>query len=97
MSYRFANSFVYYGLSLNTSNLAGDPYINNMISGAVEIPAYLFIIWAFTKFGRVWPFSMSMIVGSVALLATMPVPQSKSSGLVNPPGANTDRYTPESI
>ena len=37
------NSLVYYGLSLNSSNLAGDPYLNFFISGAVEVPAYIFV------------------------------------------------------
>ncbi len=31
---------MYYGLSLNTGNLAGDPYMNFFYSGLVEIPAY---------------------------------------------------------
>ncbi len=37
----FVNSLVYYGLSLNTNSLAGDPYLNFFLSGAVEIPAYI--------------------------------------------------------
>ena len=37
----FVNSGTYYGLSLGASNLGGNPYLNFMISAAVEIPAYL--------------------------------------------------------
>ena len=37
------NSLVYYGLSLSSSSLAGDPYLNFFISGAVEVPAYIFV------------------------------------------------------
>ena len=33
---------VYYGLTFNVSNLNGNPYINLFISGAVEVPAYVF-------------------------------------------------------
>ena len=33
---------VYYGLSLNSSELGGDDYINFLLSGAVEMPAYIF-------------------------------------------------------
>ena len=39
--YRFTNSMIYYGLTLNTSNLGGNPYLNCFIAGAVEIPAYI--------------------------------------------------------
>jgi len=33
-------TLVYYGLSLSAGELAGDRYINNFLSGVVEIPAY---------------------------------------------------------
>ena len=36
------NSGTYYGLALSASNLGGNPYYNNLISAAVEIPAYAF-------------------------------------------------------
>uniref|UniRef100_A0A4W5K492 Solute carrier family 22 member 5 n=1 Tax=Hucho hucho TaxID=62062 RepID=A0A4W5K492_9TELE len=31
----------YYGLSLNTSNLSGDPYVNCFLSALTEVPAYV--------------------------------------------------------
>ena len=37
---RFASGLVYYGLSLSTSTLAGDRYVNFFLSGVVEVPAY---------------------------------------------------------
>jgi len=37
---RFAGGVVYFGLSLSTSTLAGNKYINFFLSGAVEAPAY---------------------------------------------------------
>ena len=43
---RFVNALVYYGISLNTSNLGGSPYWNCFIAGAVEIPAYALVILA---------------------------------------------------
>ena len=33
-------SLVYYGLTLSAGQLAGNLYVNNFISGFVEIPAY---------------------------------------------------------
>ena len=37
----FVNSGTYYGLALHASNLGGNPYLNFMISAAVEIPAFV--------------------------------------------------------
>jgi len=71
----FVNSLVYYGLSLNTSNLGGDPYVNFFISAAVEIPAYIFCQLALMYMGRRWPLSGTMLLGGIALLCTMAVPE----------------------
>ena len=72
---RFVNSLVYYGLSLNTSNLGGNPYINFCISGAVEIPAYIFCQVTLKYLGRRWPLGGTMIVAGVALLLTLTIPK----------------------
>ena len=46
----FVNSGTYYGLSLVASNLGGNPYLNFLISAAVEIPAYAINLIFLTKF-----------------------------------------------
>jgi len=46
---RFASGVVYFGLSLNTSNLAGDKYVNFFLSGAVEAPAYALTVVVLQK------------------------------------------------
>ena len=38
--YRTVITLVYYGLSLSAGQLSGNFYVNNFISGFVEIPAY---------------------------------------------------------
>ena len=50
--FRFSNSLVYYGLSLNTGRLPGSVYVNSLLMGAVEIPANLLckIIHSFTLY-----------------------------------------------
>ena len=40
MAVRFAGGVVYFGLSLSTSTLAGNKFVNFFLSGAVEAPAY---------------------------------------------------------
>ncbi|CAH1774990.1 unnamed protein product [Owenia fusiformis] len=74
----FSNSLVYYGLSLNTSNLGGNPYVNFFISGAVEIVAKVVLITSFMYIGRRLPFSMCMLFGGVCLIATIAVPLDKN-------------------
>ncbi|XP_066254565.1 organic cation transporter protein-like [Euwallacea similis] len=71
----FANNITYYGLSWNTNNLGGDPYLNFVISGAVEIPAYIFLLLTLNKWGRKNVMSGCMIFAGTALLLTMIVPQ----------------------
>jgi len=67
----FVNSFVYYGLSLNSGNLGGDLFVNIFIGGAVEIPAYTLSIFVLLKSGRRIALCSSMVVGGIACLCTM--------------------------
>jgi len=46
---RFASGVIYFGLSLSTSTLAGNKYINFFLSGAVEAPAYFLTIFVLQK------------------------------------------------
>lgn len=75
MIYRFANNITYYGLSWNTNNLGGNPYLNFVISGAVELPAYTFLILTLNRWGRKKIMCGCMIVAGTALLLTMIVPK----------------------
>jgi len=43
---RFVNALVYFGISLNVGNLAGDMYLNFFILCIVEIPGAL-LLWFF--------------------------------------------------
>ena len=53
--FRFITSLAYYGLSLGVALLPGSLYVNNLISGAVEIPAYAMSCVLLNKVGRRWP------------------------------------------
>ena len=46
---RFASGMTYLGLSLGTSQLGGNKYFNFALSGAVEAPAYLLIVFVLQK------------------------------------------------
>lgn len=75
--FRFANNITYYGLSWNTNNLGGNPYLNFVISGAVEIPAYAFLLLTLNRWGRRNLMCGCMIVSGIALLFTMAIPNGK--------------------
>lgn len=68
------NSMTYYGLSWNTSNLGGNDYLNFVVSGAVEIPAYTFLLFTLNTWGRKTILCGCMVTAGVALLLTMAVP-----------------------
>lgn len=68
------NSGTYYGLSWNTSNLGGNEYLNFVISGAVEVPAYTFLILTLDKWGRKLILCGAMILAGLCLIATVFVP-----------------------
>ena len=75
---RFANSLAYYGLSLNTGALVGNPYLMLFVSGIVEVPAYLLSIRLIDSLGRRPLIAFCLIVGGVTCIATAYFPQSKS-------------------
>lgn len=70
----FVNSGTYYGLSWNTNNLGGNDLLNFVISGAVEIPAYLFLLFTLNRWGRRNILCGCMLTAGTMLLLTMAVP-----------------------
>uniref|UniRef100_A0A914S9Y1 Uncharacterized protein n=1 Tax=Parascaris equorum TaxID=6256 RepID=A0A914S9Y1_PAREQ len=46
---RTSDTFVYFGLSIYTTRIAGNKYWNYALSGLVEVPAYLFAPYALDK------------------------------------------------
>lgn len=72
----FVNSGTYYGLSWNTNNLGGNDLLNFVISGAVEIPAYLLLLFTLNRWGRRNILCGCMLTAGTMLLLTMAVPDS---------------------
>ncbi|CAK9832328.1 Solute carrier family 22 member 21 [Anthophora retusa] len=68
------NTFVYYGLSLNSVAFAGDKYTNFILVAIVEIPAY-FLTWFLTDYiGRKATLSSSFLLSGAFCLAIQFVP-----------------------
>lgn len=77
MRCRFANSLCYYGLSLNTGKLPGDPFLMLFLVGLVEVPSYVVTILLMDRTGRRSLISAMMVLGGIATLAAAFIPQSK--------------------
>lgn len=71
------NTLVYYGISFNTSELFGDPYLNFTLSIVLELFAILVSHYTLQKFGRKIPYSINMALSGVSLILVMFIPTSK--------------------
>ncbi|XP_072014759.1 organic cation transporter protein-like [Amphiura filiformis] len=67
----FITTLVYYGLSLSSGDLGVDFYVSFFVSGAVEIPAYLYVMFALDWFGRKPNLCGSLVLGGIACLLTL--------------------------
>lgn len=68
----FVTVFIYYALSLNVQDLGGNLYLNNLISGLVEIPSIILCIYALKTSGRRTMLSVSMIALFMASTVSIP-------------------------
>ncbi|ODM98574.1 Solute carrier family 22 member 15, partial [Orchesella cincta] len=73
----FCNSAVYYGLTLASDKLGSSIYVSTMLSGVVEIPAYIVTALLIDCIGRRIPLSMFMVLGGISclLIQFLHVPQ----------------------
>lgn len=80
----FANSVVYYGLSLNTGKLEGNPYFIIFLMGVVELPSYIIIVYFLDRVGHRALISTMMLLGGIACLvvAAMPHGAKSTTGVV---------------
>ncbi|KAJ7983750.1 hypothetical protein DPEC_G00373180 [Dallia pectoralis] len=65
----------YYGLSLNTSNLSGNPYFNCFLSALTEVPAYVVSAVLLRKCPRRPLFSTFLLIGGGMLFVIQAVPK----------------------
>ncbi|GIY27440.1 hypothetical protein CEXT_201112 [Caerostris extrusa] len=70
----FLNAFLYYALSYNTNDLAGDPYLNFFVSGFIEFPSYALVFWGIKSWGRRPTLISCMAAGGMACAAILLVP-----------------------
>ncbi|CAH1241763.1 SLC22A5 [Branchiostoma lanceolatum] len=77
----FVAGFVFYGLSLNATNLAGNPYLNFFVSCAVEIPAYILAKISMDRIGRRWSLLAFLLVAGLATFCIMFIPAAYSKAI----------------
>ncbi|TMW50145.1 hypothetical protein DOY81_004770 [Sarcophaga bullata] len=80
----FANSLVYYGLSLSAGKLYGNPYLILFIMGLVEFPSYLTIVFVLDRLGRRPITSTLMLAGGICCMVAAFIEQGStvSTGIV---------------
>ncbi|XP_041354562.1 organic cation transporter protein-like isoform X1 [Gigantopelta aegis] len=64
-------SMMYYGLTLNVSNLSGDIYLNFQVANAVEFLGYIIIIIILSRVGRKKVHCTCMVIGGLACVFTI--------------------------
>lgn len=62
-------AFVYYGLSLNSTNLSGNKFLNFALVCLIEIPGYSLAWICMNKIGRRWSLAASLLLCGVTCLA----------------------------
>lgn len=74
--FRAANAIVYYGLSVNSTSLGGNKYLNFALVCLVEIPGYTISWVAMNRLGRRWALAGALFICSGTCLAAAFVPPS---------------------
>ncbi|KAK6636773.1 hypothetical protein RUM43_010436 [Polyplax serrata] len=70
-----ANALVYYGLSVNSTSLGGNKYLNFALVCLIEIPGYTLSWWAMNKLGRRWSLSLSLLLCASTCLGAAFIPE----------------------
>lgn len=75
----FANSLVYYGLSLSAGKLYGNPYLILFIMGLVEFPSYFIIVLVLDRLGRRPITSTLMLAGGTCCIVASYIAQGSTT------------------
>lgn len=75
----FSNSLVYYGLSLSTGKMSGNPFLILFLMGLVEMPSYLVIVFVLDRLGRRSITSSLMLAGGVCCIVATQIMQGSAA------------------
>lgn len=79
LNFRFADSIVYYGLSLSVTDFGLDIYLTQLAFGAVEFPARISCIFLLEWFGRKKVQAGLLLVSGVLCLIIAGIPEGEPS------------------
>lgn len=71
------NTFVYYGLTLNSVSISGNKYVNFMLLSLIEIPGFGVTYILSERIGRRWTLCSSLILSGLICIATEYAPKGK--------------------
>jgi MFS transporter, OCT family, solute carrier family 22 (organic cation transporter), member 4/5 len=72
------NTLVYYGLSLNSVNIAGNKYTNFILISLIEIPAYFVVFLLLHKVGRRTALCGALITSGIACIISEFISQGRT-------------------
>lgn len=75
----FSNSLTYYGLSLSSGKLYGNPFLILFIMGLVEFPSYAAVILLLDRLGRRSITSTLMLAGGICCIAAAYIQQGSTT------------------
>ncbi|CAG9787560.1 unnamed protein product [Diatraea saccharalis] len=67
-------TFIYYGLSINSVSLAGNSYLNYILTSLVEIPGYCLSVLCLDRFGRKGSIMTAFFICGTSLVALPFIP-----------------------
>ncbi|XP_039754704.1 organic cation transporter protein-like isoform X1 [Pararge aegeria] len=68
-------TFIYYGLSINSVSLAGNSYVNYILTALVEIPGYCISVLTLDRFGRKTSIMTAFFVCGISLVCLPFIPE----------------------
>lgn len=71
-------TFCFYGLSINSTVLKGNMYVNFMMSAAIEIPAHIISFFSLSYFGRKKTIFTAFLIGGLCLVSFPFIPDGNS-------------------
>ncbi|XP_068617222.1 organic cation transporter protein-like [Battus philenor] len=69
-------TFIYYGLSINSVSLAGNSYVNYILTSLIEIPGYVMSVLTLDRFGRKRSIMTAYFVCGISLVSLPFIPPS---------------------
>ncbi|KAK3882237.1 hypothetical protein Pcinc_013377 [Petrolisthes cinctipes] len=75
-------AFIFYGMSLNAVNYSADPFLYTILSGVVEMPAYIVTAVIVSYLGRKWPSIVLFFISGIVIMAAAFIPSGMNTVVI---------------